>query len=130
MRHDEPRNRASVRVGCHQCERCPVAHVLLEFALRIGDSWRKAVLIHAPELIKVLWLEIADDEGHAAIVAGPSAGGFQNRKQAREVTGFPQPTSRIAEKIAIVVYCPLAPTATSDVPSASEDCGKTWWDAF
>jgi hypothetical protein len=47
-----------------------MAYIALEFLLRICDPRREALLVHAPERFEVLRLEVADDEGHGAIVSG------------------------------------------------------------
>src|ERR1017187_8767460 len=73
VHHDEACNFAFDGVRGDQCERSSPAYIGLEFLLRIRNSRREAFLVHPPERFEVFGLEVADDEGHADIVAGESA---------------------------------------------------------
>lgn len=62
-----------LRVGivfgnCDQRECVPSAHVKLQFPLRIGDFWRKTLLIDLPEGFEIFESGIANLEGHPSIV--------------------------------------------------------------
>lgn len=57
----------AVGVSRDQRDRAATAHVQLEFLPRIGDSRRKAFLVHTPKEFKVFRLEIAGREGHATL---------------------------------------------------------------
>jgi len=73
--HDEPadftaRSRRFFPVpGRNQSDGSAAAHVILEFLPGVGNSRRKAILVDAPQRLKMLGLKISDGEGHAAIVA-------------------------------------------------------------
>src|SRR5436309_1657494 len=62
MHHDEPGNFAILIVRRYQCEQSLVANIKLKFPLRIRDTRREAFLVHAPECLKILRFEVANDE--------------------------------------------------------------------
>jgi len=72
-------------------KRRATAHVQSQFRPRIGNTRRKTSLVDPPQRVKVGGLEIANREGHAAIVAGSS---FPKRLASAAkkalVPGFPQ----------------------------------------
>ena len=92
MHHDE-----AGRFSClpwfffrNQRKRPPVVNVGLQFLLRIRDSRGKAFLVHTPQGLEVFKLEVADDDGHADIVAGET---YRARPKAPE-NPAPRPAGR------------------------------------
>src|SRR6266851_5597160 len=58
--------------GSDQGYSSAAAQVELEFLPGVGNSGRKAILVDAPERLKMLGLKVSDRERHAAIVASGS----------------------------------------------------------
>ena len=68
MCDDKTTNARTCGVLRNQSECSPLPNISPQFRLRIGDPRRKAFLVHAPQFLEVLRPEVADGDGHAAIV--------------------------------------------------------------